>query len=66
MLPVPDAGATVNTICPLISAQVSVLCFTPDTQTITDASLPYVYVKLNVVAEPVPEKYSDTIDPPTS
>ena len=66
MLPVPDAGATVNTICPLISAYVSVLCFIPDTHTITDASLPYEYVNVNVVAAPVPEKYSDTIDPPTS
>ena len=34
--------------------------------TITDASLPYEYVNVNVVAAPVPEKYSDTIDPPTS
>jgi hypothetical protein len=32
----------------------------------TDASLPYVNDSVNAVAEPVPEKNSDTIEPPTN
>jgi len=37
---VPDGGASVNTNWPLLSAYVFVCCLTPDTVTITDASLP--------------------------
>jgi len=61
---VPDGGAAVNTICPLITAYVFVACLTPSMKTNTDASLPYVYDNVYVVAEPVPEKNSETTVPP--
>jgi hypothetical protein len=59
MLLVPAGGASVNTICPLISAYESVFCLTPEIQTITEASLPVPYARVNAVVEPSPEKYSE-------